>query len=118
MHGGNLTESKLRKQILGISTVTEKDHFGIAAAEAVDRMRDLVRRAILARVCLASGDQPIWPFNPSKGLEVAFADDALRTELRSAWRGQMGDIGADWAADHLEAPGQTLREDYGQQTGE
>lgn len=118
VHGGNLTESKLRKQILGISTVTEKDHFGIAAAEAVDRMRDLVRRAILARVCLASGDQPIWPFNPAKGVEVAFADDTLRTELRSAGRGRMGDIGAGWAADHLEAPGQTLREDYGQQAGE
>ncbi len=113
VHGGNLSEKTLRNRILGIATVTEKDMFGIAAAEAVDRMRDLVRRAILARLCLASGDQPMWPFNPRDSIEVAFADDVRRGQMRQSWRARLLSIGAGWAAEHLRAPGHTLREDYG-----
>lgn len=44
--------------------------FGIAAAQAVDRMRDLVRRAILACLCLAAGTEPIRPFNRKASMEV------------------------------------------------
>jgi hypothetical protein len=113
VHGGNLTEARLRKKILGISTITEKDMFGISAAQAVDRMRDLVRRAILARLCLASGSEPLWPFNPKSGMDVAFADDARRREMREAWQDALARIGASLAARHLPAPGDILREDFG-----
>ncbi len=113
VHGGNLSEKTLKNKILGITTVTEKDMFGIAAAEAVDRMRDLVRRAILARLCLASGEQPLWPFNPRKSVDVAFADDERRDAMRRSWRRALVAIGAEGAADSLGPPGQVMVEDYG-----
>ena len=118
VHGGNLSRTTLRNKVLGISTVTAKDWFGVAVAEAVDRMRDLVRRAILARICLASGEKPLWPFNPKTSLEVTFADDVRRAELRTAWRAVMGEIGALKAADHLLAPAQPMHEDYGRPNDE
>ncbi len=118
VHGGNLTEARLRKKILGISTVSEQSMFGIAAAQAVDRMRDLVRRAILARLCLATGTEPIWPFDPKTSLEVAFTDDARRRQMREHWHTTLDDIGAASCWQHLSAPGDILREDYGAAKGE
>jgi hypothetical protein len=113
VHGGNLKESTLRTRILGISTLTEKGMFGIAAAQAVDRMRDLVRRASLARLCLAAGDSPLWPFDPSKSMDVAFADEQRCHALRLHWHSMLADIGAPLAASHLPAPGDIMRQDYG-----
>lgn len=113
VHGGNLREKTLRNKILGITTVTEKDMFGIAAAEAIDRMRDLVRRAILARLCLASGEQPFWPFSPKKSLDVAFADDQRRDAMRRSWQQKLVAIGAEAAPSSLGAPGHVMMEDYG-----
>jgi len=65
VHGGQISEKELRKIIGRISTVpTEaiENRFGVALGYAVDRMRDLVRRAILARLCLAAEPHPLWPF--------------------------------------------------------
>jgi hypothetical protein len=52
VHGGQIKQKDLRKVIARISTVPEDaaEHFGIALGYAVDRMRDLVRRAILGPV--------------------------------------------------------------------
>jgi hypothetical protein len=116
VHGGNLSEKRLRSKILGISTLTERSALGIAAAQALDRMRDIARRAILARLCLATGPEPIWPFNPKTSLEVAFADDARRRQMRDHWHGTVAGIGADWSSAHLAAPSDILREDYGRAT--
>ncbi len=114
VHGGNLKEKTLRSKILGITTVTAANMFGIAAAEAVDRMRDIVRRAVLARLCLANGDEPLWPFNPSKGMDVAFADNQARDELRRSWVDRLTGIGAGAASESLGTPGQVMVEDYSQ----
>lgn len=114
VHGGNLRERTLRSRILGITTVTATDMFGVAAAEAVDRMRDIVRRAILARLCLAGGDEPLWPFNPAKGMEVVFADDQARERMRRSWTDTLSAIGATRAAEGLGSPGQVMVEDYSQ----
>lgn len=114
VHGGNLKEKTLRTKVLGITTVTATDMFGIAAAEAVDRMRDLVRRAILARLCLAGGNEPLWPFNPAKGMDVVFADDQARERMRRSWTDALARIGAASAAESLGTPGQVMVEDYGQ----
>jgi hypothetical protein len=116
VHGGNLTEARLRKKILGISTISEQSMFGIATAQAVDRMRDLVRRAILARLCLATGTEPIWPFDPKTSMEVAFTDDARRHQMRQHWHATLDHIGAASSWQHLPAPGDIVREDYGPAT--
>jgi hypothetical protein len=61
VHGGRITQKELRRIIARISTVpagSAEQRLGVALAYAIDRMRDLVRRAILARLCLAEGAEP------------------------------------------------------------
>jgi hypothetical protein len=67
---------------------------------AVDRMRDLVRRAILARLCLAAGDRPFWPLQgKTVAVDALLADDATRVIWRQSWRDRLAGIGAAQAAD-------------------
>lgn len=117
VHGANLKESQFRRKVLSISTITAPaDWFGIVLVQAIDRMRDLARRAILARLCLATGAQPLWPLNPKTSVEVAFADDTRRIELRESWHTTLGRIGAGAYANRLAAPSDVLSEDYDSQT--
>lgn len=113
VHGSDLKQGKLKGKLLGISTVTQKSAFGIGAAQAVDRMRDLVRRAMLARIGLSTGDSPMWPFGKKVSADSAFADDRFRQSMRERWREVMASIGAPWAVDSLGAPGDILEEDFG-----
>ncbi|MET9183536.1 hypothetical protein ABZX88_35805 [Kitasatospora aureofaciens] len=104
IHGGNLPEKDLRKTIMGISTVADDAMFGVALAFAVDRMRDLTRRAFLARLFLASGTAPLWPFGRSTPVDAALADDTTRLQWRAHWRDRLHALGAGAAADPA-APG-------------
>lgn len=114
VHGSDLTEKQLHKKIVSISTVdAQTQEFGVAAAQAVDRMRDLVRRAILARLCLATGNSPIWPLNSKDSIEVNFTDDTCRRQMREYWREVLNQIGAEKSWQHLAAPRDILREDFG-----
>jgi hypothetical protein len=99
IHGGSLKDTDLRKTIMGISTVADDTMFGVALAFAVDRMRDLARRAFLARLFLASGTAPLWPFGHSTPVDAALADDATRLQWRAHWRNQLDALGAAAAAD-------------------
>ncbi|MFG3053609.1 hypothetical protein ACGFZP_22025 [Kitasatospora sp. NPDC048239] len=99
VHGGSLKESDLRRQIMSISTVQKDATFGTAVAFAVDRLRDLVRRSILARLCLASGPDPLWPFTASTAVDAALADDATRTVWRDRWRGRLAALNVAAAAE-------------------
>jgi hypothetical protein len=98
IHGGKLRESKFRKDVSKISTVPATSPFGTATAFAVDRMRDLVRRAFLARLCLASGNSPLWPFDESVRVDSTLADIEGRTAWRNQWRDKMAELGATDAA--------------------
>ena len=99
IHGGSMSEKDFRKLIMGISTVPDDAMFGVALAFAVDRMRDLVRRSFLARLCLASGTTPLWPFGQSTPVDAALADDTTRTHWRNHWHDQLTTLGAATAAD-------------------
>lgn len=113
VHGANLTEKRLRDTVLQISTITEPRVFGVAVAQAVDRMRDLTRRSILARVCLSTGDPPVWPFRADKSMDIVFADPDRSGHLRGVWRKTLADIGASDAWAHLPAAVDLVREDFG-----
>jgi hypothetical protein len=65
-------------------------------------MRDLVRRAILARICLAAGQEPLWPVT-SKVVDTLLADEATRKQWRDAWRQRLSDLGAPQAAEQSRA---------------
>jgi len=101
VHGGRITQTELRKIIARISTVpagAAEQRFGVALAYAIDRMRDLVRRAILARLCLAEGAEPRWPFDTDPGVDAILADDKRRAAWRADWHERLASLGAGYAA--------------------
>lgn len=99
VHGGTLSEKELRKKVAAISTITETKWFGIALERAVDRLRDLVRRALLCRLALAEGEAPLWPLSTDEGVDEKLADDRMRAEWRETWRNKLASFDAAFAAD-------------------
>jgi hypothetical protein len=99
VHGGNIKETALRTALDRVSTVPIGAMFGVASAFAVDRLRDLVRRAFLARLCLAAEPNPKWPFEGTTAVDAALIDDASRETWRLSWREQLAGLGAGAAAD-------------------
>lgn len=98
IHGAALKQKDLVKNVNAISTVPAGTPFGVAIDLAVDRIRDLVRRSLLARICLADGADPIWPLASDVGVDVALTNDATRTLWRDAWHARLHSIGAAEAA--------------------
>ncbi|MYH68543.1 MAG: hypothetical protein F4152_08405 [Dehalococcoidia bacterium] len=78
IHGRVLTESEFRKSIERVSSTGRSSLPGVQLELALDRWRDLLRRAILARAALAS-DPSLWPLK--KSIDV---DGELRAESRRA----------------------------------
>ena len=103
VHGGQIKRNDLRKTIVKVSTVAAEDttdqRFGIGLAHAVDRMRDIVRRAILARLCLAEKPTPLWPFEGGISVDAELADDSNRAAWRTHWRQRLAGLGVESAAD-------------------
>jgi hypothetical protein len=106
VHGGQIKLNDLRKKISKVSTVAAEDttdqRFGIGLSHAVDRMRDIVRRAILARLCLAQGPDPLWPFQDSVSVDPALADDSNRATWRTRWRERLTTLGVQSAANRAD----------------
>lgn len=101
VHGGELPKKDLRKTIASVSTTPDGEvdrFFAIALGFAVDRLRDLVRRAILTRIGLAAGDQPLWPLHGSHPVERMLADDKTRAAWRKQWRRVLREAGLAAAA--------------------
>ncbi|CRK56787.1 hypothetical protein [Alloactinosynnema sp. L-07] len=101
VHGGQIKDKDLRKEVGRISTVPTEDatdQLGVALHRAVDRMRDLVRRAILARLCLAAEGGP-WPFTGETPVDAILSDDTKRVTWRTWWHNHLENLGVGYAAD-------------------
>lgn len=101
VHGGQIRELDLRRIIGRVSTVPAESietRFGVAIGYAVDRMRDLVRRSILARLCLASEPGALWPFSGDTPVDALLADDATRVAWRARWHERLAALGVESAA--------------------
>jgi hypothetical protein len=101
VHGGQITQKDLRKSVGKISTVSAEDtehHFRVALGLAVDRMRDLVRRAILARLCLAADPEARWPLHGDTPVDEILSDDVQRSAWRSEWHAHLDRLGLAAAA--------------------
>lgn len=109
VHGARINENDLRKRIHSLSTVSEDSPFGVAFAVAVDRLRDIVRRAILARLCLAAGDDPLWPFEGDTAVDAALSEESQRSRWRQSWRERLQSLGAGQAVDSTTPPEDPLR---------
>lgn len=100
VHGGELTEKRLRNLIMKVSTVPSDALLGTATGYVVDRMRDLVRRSLLARICLAAdNEQSLWPLDADPDVDAALADDDVRALWREGWRDRLASFDALFAAD-------------------
>lgn len=103
VHGGSLRQADLMKTVKAISTVPEQEverFFVIALGYALDRLRDIVRRAILARLCLAAPPDPVWTLDSKDApIDRTLVDDVKRLELRDAWRTKLDGLGIAEAAE-------------------
>ncbi|MFF2189720.1 hypothetical protein [Streptomyces sp. NPDC058155] len=99
VHGGDMTDKALLKEVRKISTIPEGLHDRVVVAHAVERLRDLVRRGLLARICLAAGDTPLWPLDGDTAVDAAMVDDLSRKTWRQAWRDALTAIDALASAD-------------------
>lgn len=89
VHGGSIKEKNLKKEIMKISTVPESDPFGTALARGVDRLRDLVRRSILARIALGDEKVALWSFETNTPVDQVLASDTGRNTWRNTWRSHL-----------------------------
>jgi hypothetical protein len=106
VHGGQIKDSDLDKVIRGVSTITaDATRSGpwVALGHTVDRMRDLVRRAILARLCLAAEPDPISPYSRDAAVDAALADDVQRLKWRERWHQRLAEFGAQASAERPRA---------------
>jgi hypothetical protein len=108
VHGGEAKRASVIRQIRGLSTMPETARDGEATGHAVERLRDLVRRALLARICLAAGAEPRWSLNGDNDshVDVALANDVQRSGWRTAWHDALSAIGALASADRPNVPSQ------------
>ena len=100
VHGGQIKERDLRRIIGRVSTVPPdavETRLGVALGYAVDRMRDLVRRSILARLCLAAEPNAPWPFTGNTRVDALLSDDATRNDWRARWHERLAALGVDSA---------------------
>lgn len=111
VHGGTLKLKRVRKALQRLATPSAGMMEGVQVALGVDRLRDLVRRAILARIILASGYEPLWPLRGDVAVDAALAEDAERDRWRSTWREELAAIGAASAADRARPAADALRDD-------
>lgn len=101
VHGGQIKQRDLRRDLGKISTMPENEannRFGVAIGYAVDRMRDLVRRAILARLCLAAEPNLVWPLSGSISVDALLSDDETRARWRTSWHEKLAALGVEAAA--------------------
>jgi len=116
VHGGAMKWTELLRKVRRISTVPDDVLDGEAIAYAVERLRDLVRRSLLARICLATGEAPLWPLDTDEGVDAAMADDLRRRAWRQTWQDTLTGINAIAAANRpLRQPahsGVVYDEDY------
>jgi len=93
-HGGSYKVKAFEKLLHQISTVADGSPAGLASGQLIDRLRDIVRRAILARLCLSSVAEPLWKLDEDAEVDAALADDVTRAAWRASWRTTLAKIGA------------------------
>ena len=100
VHGSNPPAERLEAQAFQVSVAERSHRKGEKWALVIDRSRDLLRRAILARGFLT--DAGAWPTTGRKAerfdVDALLIDAAARDELRGVWRGGLAEIGLPGAS--------------------
>lgn len=98
LHGSSQDPKKLMTRIEKVPAAALDTMPGTKVEFFIDRSRDLVRRAILARLLLGQGDAPEWPLSGAEDLDRRLSDDRVRQRLRKAWRAKLRHVGLASAA--------------------
>lgn len=93
VHGAAISRKTMEGWLKDLSVVRKGDMPNMRIQRAVDRLRDLVRRAIIARLLLAADDR--WPLvgNPPS-IDRTLVDWKKSSQWREAWHARLADIGA------------------------
>jgi hypothetical protein len=93
VHGSVITEKQLDKWIASVSVVSPDRTPRMRIELVVDRLRDLVRRSILARLVL--NDDGRWRLRGDPPpIDQLLADPGTAAKWREAWHQRMGELGA------------------------
>jgi Apea-like HEPN len=97
VHGVPAGEKYLRKTFARLRVHKKERGSGISAQVAVDRLREIVRRAILARASLAlqndASSVALWPVGSAADPSSILIEDAERMRWRDSWRGRFRALG-------------------------
>jgi hypothetical protein len=112
VHGTSLAIKELTRLLGRLSVSRPGAPPGMQIALAVDRLRDIVRRAILARVVFAAED--LWPLHrtPQVSIDWCLADPARAKCWRVFWQTKLGSAGAEVAARAATKLADSLMDDY------
>ncbi len=105
VHASNPRPQDIAAEIDRISVCARSPHRGIKAALAMDRVRDITRRSILARGFLGeAGNWPLGKAARQKDVEGELINPETRESWKAAWRLGITNIGLGAAAGRANDP--------------
>ena len=114
VHGGIITQKQLEKWLAAVSTVPAAGDCTprMRNERLIDRLRDLVRRAILMRLLLNSDGR--WPLraDPPPPVDQLWTDPDVAGQWRAAWHQGTADLGAPGAARPAPPLRDSIFDDY------
>ena len=104
VHGMPIGDPDTRRLLAAMQSSQVSELAGERFAVSVDRARDLLRRAIIARLCLGEGETPRWPWTARDAFSVdrALLNPDTAREWRSFVRTRVAELGFPGACDPAE----------------
>jgi Apea-like HEPN len=101
VHGAPIGDRDRRHLLTAMQSSRASELMGERFAVIVDRARDLLRRAIIARLCLSEGERPLWPWSapPRFSVDRALLNPSTAQEWRAFVRARAAELGFPQAFD-------------------
>ena len=101
VHGTPTSDRHTRRLLTAMQSSQASELMGERYAAVVDRARDLLRRAIIARLCLSEGARPLWPWSTRRGFSVdrELLNPGTAQEWRAFVRARAAELGFPQAND-------------------
>ncbi|WP_420639706.1 hypothetical protein [Candidatus Poriferisocius sp.] len=81
-HAADVKAAKLLGRIRSVAGAAGERSDGVDEWRAIGSLRDLVRRSIVTRIVLATGDSPMWPIDDTKAIDRRLLEDGFRARCR------------------------------------
>jgi hypothetical protein len=112
VHGAPIGDRHQRRLLNAMQSSQASELMGERFAVIVDRARDLLRRAIITRLCLSEGERPPWPWSAPPGFSVdrALLNPGTAQEWRAFVRARVTELGFPTACNPATPVGGLLGE--------